>query len=225
MASTRLPGKVLKPIGGLPLVIVAAKRSQNKGRRVIVATSDEPQDDAVNDLVQSEGIECFRGSHLNLLDRYYRAWQWLGEPERLFRLTADNILPDGEMLDQMEASFIDLKADYMTNAGPKSGFPVWGAGAELFTSKALQDAHAQATTAHDQEHVTPFIKRTYPNHVFDKYKALNCHDVRLTVDTQDDYDFVAKVADLCQPILECPFLDLLQMAARHTPDTGQEQHS
>ena len=93
--SSRLPGKVLLPINGIPLVVLAAQRASNTGIEVVVATSTETTDDALADLLSLHGIKYYRGSLDNTLDRIVSALSKYDDSCLVFRLTADNIFPDG----------------------------------------------------------------------------------------------------------------------------------
>jgi spore coat polysaccharide biosynthesis protein SpsF (cytidylyltransferase family) len=104
--SSRLPGKVLLPIAGLPLVVLAARRAANAGANVIVATSDEPSDDVLAKVLADAGIQCFRGSLENTLDRMVGALAGYDDDILVFRLTADNVFPDGTLLKEMEEDFL-----------------------------------------------------------------------------------------------------------------------
>src|SRR5467141_1165207 len=91
--SSRLPGKVLLPIKGIPLAVLAAKRAANTGRNVLIATSVEPSDDGLAALIQSHGLSCFRGSLESPLDRVVNALFAYQDQTVVFRLTADNVFP------------------------------------------------------------------------------------------------------------------------------------
>ena len=84
--SSRLPGKVLLPINGMPLVVLAAKRAANTGRRVIVATSMQDSDDGLAALLAHYDIPCFRGSLENTLDRVVEALSAFDDQTIVFRL-------------------------------------------------------------------------------------------------------------------------------------------
>ena len=104
-SSERLPGKILLPIQGYPVILLAAHRASNTGREVIVATSRDKSDDKLASLLEKEKIPYFRGSLKNVLSRY--AYIAKSRKEKLvFRLTADNIFPDGHLLDEMEKYFL-----------------------------------------------------------------------------------------------------------------------
>lgn len=190
--SSRLPAKVLLPVGGVPLVVLAARRAANTGRDVLVATSNEPSDDVLAELICKSGISCFRGSLVNTLQRLVDALDGYDNQTTVFRLTADNVLPDGSLLDEMEEEFIRLGLKYLCCNGERSGLP-YGMSAELTRAQYLREAAAITNNDYDQEHVTPYIRRTYGEHYFERYKHLNMGHYRCTVDCLDDYFAINQV--------------------------------
>lgn len=185
MSSSRLPAKSLLPIGGYPLAILSAKRAANTGRDVILATSTEASDDALARAAARHEVTCARGSLDNPLERLVWAVEGYADDDLVFRLTADNVFPDGDFLDQMEATFIAEGHQYLGCHGESSGLP-YGVSAELTTVGLLREALTGATTDYDREHVTPFIRRQH-DAVFSQFKSLNCSHYRATIDTFDDY--------------------------------------
>lgn len=184
--SSRLPGKVLLPISGIPLVVLAARRASNTGREVIVATSNEATDDPLAALLADAGIRCYRGSLENTLQRLVGALNGYGDDTLVFRLTADNVFPDGSLLDEMEKEFIQRGLKYLCCNGEKSGLP-YGMSAELTRAQYLREASESTTSQHDQEHVTPYIRRKFGETYFERYKHLSKGHFRCTVDCLDDY--------------------------------------
>ena len=107
MASVRLPGKVLLDIAGQPMLARVYERARQAGTvdQVVVATTTDPSDDAVEALCQSRGYPCYRGSTLDVLDRYYRAARTVGA-EVIVRLTADCPLMDPGIIDLAVQAFL-----------------------------------------------------------------------------------------------------------------------
>ncbi len=190
--SSRLPGKVLLPIAGVPLVVLAARRAANAGANVIVATSDEPSDDVLAKVLADAGIQCFRGSLENTLDRMVGALTGYDDDTLVFRLTADNVFPDGTLLKEMEEDFLAKGLSYLCCNGEQSGLP-YGMSAELMRAGHLREANRNVTSQHDREHVTPYIRRTHGATYFQRYKSLNKGLYRCTVDSLDDYLSVQNV--------------------------------
>jgi len=184
--SSRLPGKALLPIKGMPLAVLAAKRAANTGRDIIIATSLEPSDDGLVALIQSYGLKCFRGSLENTLDRVVNALSAYNDQTIVFRLTADNVFPDGALLDEVEQEFLDNELEYLCCNGEHSGLP-YGMSVEVTRLVHLREAAANSICAFDQEHVTPYVIRKFGATYFQKYKGLKKGHFRCTIDCLDDY--------------------------------------
>lgn len=184
--SSRLPGKVLLPLNGLPLAVLAAKRAANTGRSVVVATSQEFSDDALANVLEQHSIACYRGSLDNTLDRLVKAVCEYPDEALVFRLTGDNVFPDGELLDAIEEDFIKRDLKYLCCNGERSGLP-YGMSVELTYVKCLREAARFASSSYDQEHVTPYIRRKFGEAFFERYKELGKGHFRCTIDCLDDY--------------------------------------
>jgi NAD(P)-dependent dehydrogenase (short-subunit alcohol dehydrogenase family)/spore coat polysaccharide biosynthesis protein SpsF (cytidylyltransferase family) len=207
--SARLPGKVLLPINGLPLVVLAAKRAASTGRDVVVATSTAAGDDALAMHVERAGLRCFRGSLDDTLDRVVSALAGLDDKTPVFRLTADNVFPDGALLDEIERDFVARKLDYLACNGEPSGLP-FGMSAELTRLGHLREAATSSTAPYDREHVTPYVIRKFGRAQFDKYKSLGKGSLRSTIDFLEDYVRVQKVfADVADAV-RVPALELVE---------------
>lgn len=198
--SSRLPCKVLLPINNTPLVVLAAQRAANTGRDVIVATSNEYSDDALSKTLKSNDIPCYRGSLNNTLERIVFALSDYDDETLVFRLTADNVFPDGQLLDEIEIDFNNRKLDYLCCNGINSGLP-YGMSVELTRLCHLREALIKTESDYDLEHVTPFIRRKFGNAYFEKYKKLNKGLYRCTVDCLDDYLNIRMVfSDVLDPV-------------------------
>ncbi|HEY8360977.1 MAG TPA: hypothetical protein VIL30_26255, partial [Ramlibacter sp.] len=98
-SSSRLPAKVLLPLAGMPVAVLAARRAANTGSQVIVATSTGGDDDALAGLLRDHGIPCHRGSLHDVLQRMVDAAAGYPDHSVFVRLTADNVFPDGALID------------------------------------------------------------------------------------------------------------------------------
>lgn len=207
--SNRLPGKVFLPVGGFSLVILAAKRASNTGRMVIVTTSYERMDDQLALLLGEHDIRCSRGSLDNVLERVVNALKEYDDETLVFRLTADNVFPDGSLLDEIEEDFGSRNLDYLCCNGTQSGLP-HGMSAELTKLKHLRDADKAAKNVHDKEHVTPIIRRKFGDSYFTKYLDLHTGHYRCTVDCLDDYLAIRDVFSGVDSPIDIPAMDLLR---------------
>ena len=151
-----------------------------------MATSNEATDDALASLLADAGIRCYRGSLENTLQRFVGALEGYSDDTLVFRLTADNVFPDGTLLDDMEEEFLQRGLKYLCCNGEKSGLP-YGMSAELTRAQFLREAAQTTTSQHDQEHVTPYIRRTFGETYFERYRQLHKGHFRCTVDCLDDY--------------------------------------
>lgn len=195
MGSQRLPGKVLKPIGDRPLLahILDRLKKLYHPATIVVATSTDSADDQIEKFCRERGTDCFRGSESNVLDRYYRAAVQYGM-DPVVRLTADNPFVDINEIDRLLVLFAQTGADY---AHSFSSLPV-GAGAEVFSFRALEESHREGREPHHLEHVNEFILENphrFPTSVLEVPPDKNKPDVRLTVDTSEDYRRACFIAE------------------------------
>ena len=191
-SSSRLPGKVLLPVGGLPLAVLAARRAANTGRKVIVATSTETSDDVLVDTLSKFQVPCYRGSLNRVLDRMLAATEGMPDATIFIRLTADNVLPDGNLIDEVEEEFLLQGVEYLRCNGLESGLP-YGMSVEVTRLEHLREAARRTVDAADQEHVTPYIIRKYGVSSFKRYQHLNMGHYRCTVDNFDDYCNICRI--------------------------------
>lgn len=194
MSSTRLPGKVMKPLIGEPMLarqIERVRRSKAAGR-LIVATSTDASDDALVVLCRTLKVACFRGSLTDVLARFQGAAMAFGPTDHIVRLTGDCPLTDPEIIDATIALHIREGADYTSNTGELS-FPK-GLDVEVFKAEHLKTAEREAKDPYEREHVTPFLYRNPDRFI---QARLECNPplghLRWTVDTQADFNFVEAV--------------------------------
>jgi spore coat polysaccharide biosynthesis protein SpsF len=195
MASTRLPGKVLMPLAGLPMLARQTERLQRAGRidRLIVATTVNPQDDAIASLAAELGIDSFRGSEEDVLDRFFRAAA-PHSPSHVVRLTADCPLADWTLIDRVVDFAMSGKFDYATNTLR----PTWpdGLDVEVMTFAALEAAWRDAQSPVEREHVTQFLVKHPERFSQGSLEGdVDLSAMRWTVDEPRDYEFVSQIYD------------------------------
>lgn len=205
--SSRLPGKVLLPLGGLPLVVLAAKRAANTGLETMVITSSERSDDALAECLKAHGVTTARGSLDNTLNRFVTSLNSYDDEKLIVRLTADNVCPDGTLIQEVIDDFIDKRLNYIFCNGEESGLP-YGMSLEITKLKLLKEADCQATSMFEREHVTPYIINKYGKQAFDKYKNLKLGKLNCTVDNLDDYLQLCNVFTKISDPINVSFLDL-----------------
>ena len=210
--SSRLPAKVLLPVGGLPIAVVCARRAANTGREVIVATSDLPSDDLLAATLDDHGVRCFRGDLDNVLKRFVDAIAGLPGDEIVVRLTADNLFPDGAFIDVMVETYQRERCEYLTCGVPESGLP-YGMAVEVMRARHLREALALTADAEDLEHVTPYVRRKYGDYPFVALSHRGMTDWRCTVDTLDDYLKVTGLLRVAGDPVTAPHTHLLDLLA------------
>lgn len=193
MGSTRLPGKVLKPILGEPMLAHQINRLSGVKTidTLLVATSTEQEDDAIEQLCKQLSIPCFRGNKNDVLDRFYQA-ALAYRPENIVRLTGDCPLIDAEIVTQVVELHLHSHHDYTSNCNPPT-LPD-GLDVEVFTFKALTKAWQHSSKPSEREHVTPYIRNNtqmFSCQNFHYPTDLSQH--RWTVDEEKDFEFVSAI--------------------------------
>jgi spore coat polysaccharide biosynthesis protein SpsF len=192
MSSQRLPGKVLKELGGVRVLdrVLARLAPATQLQGIVLATSVDPSDDPIESA--ATGISVVRGPLQDVLERYRLALEH--HPcDAIVRITADCPLIDPRVVDGVVGRWRAGDEDYVANVIGVRTFPV-GMDTEVISAAALVDAAAEALSPHDREHVTPFI-RDRPERF---RQAAVVHDpplgeVRLTLDTPEDLELLRAV--------------------------------
>jgi len=198
MSSTRLPGKVLMDIAGMPMLARSVRRlSRAKSlSEVVVATTIEKSDDPIVEQCEINGWKYFRGSQEDVLDRYHSAAA-LFKADSVVRITSDCPLIDPGVVDAVLDEYFKWEGDvdYLSNMIPRRTYPR-GLDTEVFTFDALDLAWKQDTDPSLREHVTQYILR-HPE-IFRIRGIMNDIDyssMRWTVDTPEDLRFVRTVLE------------------------------
>lgn len=192
MSSTRLPGKVLLPLAGKPVLAHVLTRiySCRTIDKIIVATSDDPSDDPIANYCLNEGIEVFRGSLSDVLDRYYQCARRFNS-DTIVRLTADCPAIDPIVVDAVVTGFLAGNYDYYCLTGD---FPD-GLDCEVLSFSALKNAWLNAALPSEREHVCPYI---YKN-VLKQFKTgglelfRDLKQMRWTLDERLDYELLENI--------------------------------
>lgn len=158
---------------------------------VVLATSDDPSDDPVAAYCREHGIECFRGSLSDLLDRYYHA-ALPRRPDAVMRLTGDCPLLDPAVIRRVADLYATDAYDYVSNFFPPT-FPD-GLDAEIFSFAGLERAYREAELPSEREHIAPYFeKRPTEFRLGNISHAQDLSTLRWTVDEERDLAFVRAV--------------------------------
>ncbi len=200
-SSTRFPQKVLKELpydSGITVLGQVIRRVRRAGRldKVVVATTEDPQDAEIVKVAKRESVDYYRGSTRDVLERFYGAAKQydLGV---IVRITSDCPCVDPELIDLIIEKHIYTRSDYTTNILIRT-FP-HGLDLEALNFSVLEQAFNEAKEPHEREHVTPFIYKSNP-HLFKIYGmefsgCRNVSDIRITIDTEEDYALLCAVYD------------------------------
>ncbi|GAA0454025.1 glycosyltransferase family protein [Alkalibacillus silvisoli] len=194
MGSTRLPGKVLKPVLGKPLLAYQLKQMKRAKLidTMVVATTDLLEDDAIVTFCNEYNMDYFRGSETDVLSRYYEAANTF-QADAIVRLTSDCPLIDPTVVDSIIGHFLTNKTyDYVSNTIDRT-YPR-GMDVEIFTIKALRLAYIHAKAMREREHVTPYmINKSNQFNIDQVVRSEDQSHLRLTVDTAEDFELIKRI--------------------------------
>ena len=210
MNSTRLPKKVVMEIKSKPMInlLISRLKLAKKINHIVLATTENNLDDKLVESVSNLGVDIFRGSENNVLDRFYKAAKKF-KAEIVIRITGDCPLIDPYLVDKLIEDFNFHEEDYLSNA-LKPSFPD-GLDCELFTFQALERAWKEADRPHELEHVTPYIYESgkFKIRNFKHLKDLSHH--RWTVDEELDFLVIKNVFDYFHPRIDFKFEEVLNL--------------
>lgn len=213
MGSTRLPGKVLMPLRGRPMLwhVAARARAAKHIDDVLVATTLAPEDDAIRSFCEDNRVNVFSGNENDVLDRYRGAAQMSGA-DPVVRITSDCPLVDPGVIDKLLEKYGGGAFDYVgvsiggaARAFGRNGYPD-GLDAECLSRAALDRAWREAANPADREHVTSYIWRNQ-----DLFRCgtlvpeTDWSDLRLTVDEPADLTLVGSIYDALYKEGRMPF--------------------
>lgn len=195
-SSTRLPGKVLEDLLGLPMIIRQIERLKSSSQidLLVVATSDDPSDDALVNILNEEGVLVRRGPLDDVLERFSQVVDEF-EPSSIVRLTADCPLTDINVIDMVISSHLETNSDYTSNTLEPT-FPD-GLDVECVSISAFNLLRTLDLSTSEREHVTLGIYKR-PN-IFQLNSIVQPTDLsslRWTVDVPDDLTFVRTIYEL-----------------------------
>ena len=191
--STRLPEKVLMEIYGkslLELYVDRVRKSQTVDK-IVVATTIEPYDDKIAEICKKIGVDCFRGSENDLVDRYYQCAVKY-QANVVVRVTSDDPFVDYQVIDRGVSILLEQKVDFVTNHFEPT-YPE-GLDVEIYSFQVLENVWKQSVLPYEREHVFPYIQEHQKD-----YKIINFTQkedysgYRWTIDHQCDFDMAEKV--------------------------------
>jgi glutamate-1-semialdehyde 2,1-aminomutase len=199
-SSSRLPGKVLLPLQGQPMILFQLERLCRCRRidRLVLATSSDSSDDALADEVAQSGVAVFRGDLNDVLERF-RACAAQEQASVVVRLTGDCPLADPALIDELVEAFHGGDWDYLANSVDEQQLTVPdGFDAEVFKAGLLERAAAEARLPSEREHVTPWMRSAAAGLRWGHFRHEPVRPYcRVTVDDPVDLEVVRQItADL-----------------------------
>ncbi len=180
-------------IEGKPLIyhFIFRLKHSKKIDEIVIATTTDKKDDIIEEFVRGMGVECFRGSEEDVLERYYLTAKE-HKADVVVRVTADCPLIDPEIVDQAISEFLKQDIDYISNTKEPT-FP-HGMDVEVFAMEALERAFKEAKLPSEREHVTPYIwKNIDIFRVKQFYNKEKLQHYRWTVDHKEDLEVVREI--------------------------------
>ena len=212
IGSTRLPGKAMLSVENNKTILhFVIKQLQNCKLvdKIIIATTTLEDDKQIVNLSKDLGIDCFRGSSDNVLDRHYQCAKEYSV-STIVRIPSDKPLIDPEIVDSVINSFKNNSCDYITNFLPNPTFPS-GTEVEVFSMNGLERVWKKAKLPSEREHVTNY----FSNHE-DEFEiahienSKNLSYLRFAVDRMEDLELVRLIVSKIKkrPILMKNIVDL-----------------
>ena len=210
MGSTRLPNKVMKPIGGIPMIeLLLSRLSQSKEvDQIVVATSVDDRNQLLVEHVRKLGYLCEQGSENDVLDRFVHAAKE-HQAEVVVRITGDCPLVDPSLVDEAIRRFKRSGADYFSNVSPPT-YPD-GLDIEVFSFKVLVQASHETSKPFDREHVTPYLRESGKFKTASMQHSQDLSELRWTVDEPEDFAIIEKVFHHFHPRTDFSWGEILNL--------------
>lgn len=197
-SSTRLPGKVLMPLGNTPMILYQLKRIEKSELidKIVVATSTDRSDDELVRTVRSAGFDTYRGPLDDVLERF-RGCAERESAKTVVRLTGDCPFTDPVLIDELISQFRERSCDYISNnaEGDQLSVPD-GFDVEVFTADLLKRAASEADLPSEREHVTPWMRKTENRFIWTHFRHSPVRPYfRVTVDDEKDFWVAREIID------------------------------
>lgn len=223
MGSTRLPNKVMKPVGGIPMIELLLSRLARAKEidQIVVATSVDPRNQPLVEHVRKLGYACEQGSENDVLDRFVQAAK-SNLADVVVRITGDCPLVDPELVDEVIRGFKASGVDYFSNTNPPT-YPD-GLDIEVFTFKAMERANRESDKPFDHEHVTPYLREAgrFKTAAMQHDKDLSA--LRWTVDEPADFAVIERVFQHFHPRTDFTWGEVLALQSAQPELFSINQH-
>lgn len=216
MSSSRLPGKMLLPVAGRPLIKLCLERAmRDSPYDVVVVTSTDQSDDPLVSVLNEAGFNCYRGPLEDVLSRFIGATNHMNEDDLIVRLTGDNPAVDSSFIASILADHRKSKSAYTRSLSPFDGLP-YGISAEVIQVGLLRRLNDQNCSSFEREHVTIHYTNAGKYHLFRSPLSQDLSHLRMTIDTQDDYVRMTKLFNSEPDAVAVPWYSLANKLSKKT---------
>lgn len=214
IGSKRLPGKTSLPFGDSTIIEYLLKRVKKSKtiNKIVVATTDAPEDDIIEEILKKSDVYVFRGHRTNVLKRFYDASK-LFKPSIIVRLTADDPFKTPSIIDLAVNKLKQYELDYCSNTIDIS-FPE-GLDVEVFTFSALKKTYIKAKKNYQLEHVTPYIweNKNKEFKIGQIKTKFNRSHWRMTIDYEEDYRALCNLEKLVK--FDCSYIEIIKVVEKN----------
>ena len=213
LSSKRLPGKILMPILGMPMIELLIQRLSfsKKINQIAIAIPKNEKNKKLNIYLKKNKHQVFQGTEKNVLKRFYKAAK-LYKADLVVRITGDSPLIDANIIDSLINKLIKNKKDYIVSNNPAT-FPD-GVDAEVMTFKAIEKCYNLAKSNYDKEHVTPYIRNSGKFKIlYHQYKK-DYSNQRWCVDEKNDFKVVKKIFEHFNPRINFGWLEVIKLTKK-----------
>lgn len=195
MTSSRLPGKVLKPINGIPNLELMINRIKNSQyvNDIIVATTINNQDDEIVNWCEKNNISYFRGSENNVYERVLQTHEKYNS-DVIVELTGDCPLLEVKLIDECIDFYLKNDFEYISNC-LEITYPI-GLAVQIYSLKTLKSVSTNRELEYqDMEHVTPYLYTSgkYKIHNIEASEKYHMPDLSITLDTIEDFNLIETI--------------------------------
>ncbi len=190
IGSSRLHEKMMLDLYGKSVLghVISRIKNVRNADAIIVATSDDVEDNVIVDECKKYQVDCFRGSNADVLSRFYYAAKAFHLTD-IARVCADNTLIDWTLIEK-EINDYNTKEHKIVNCA--TNIPL-GLGCEIFSFKMLEEAFHNGKQHYHREHVTPYIYEKYGEPYRTNLYKGDYSKYRFTLDTKEDWDLIQKI--------------------------------
>lgn len=224
LGSTRLPGKVLLKVGKKTLLQYEIERLQQAKNldKIVIATGDNRENDAIAKLCRRIKVDCFRGSESDVLGRYYQCSLKYPRYKNIIRITGDCPLIDPAVVDEVIEYYQKNHYDYVSNVVVKEETYPDGMDVEIFSKNILFEAARKEKDPFSREHINIYMLRGRHIKRGSLSAGHNWAHFRFTVDYKEDFEVIKFLVKNCK--LDASYLDYISILTKNPEIMVKNMH-